>query len=108
MKETTINKQIQKVITDNGGYVIKTIATNRSGVADIIACIGGKFIAIEGKTKVGEVSELQKAHIRQVQAAGGVAIVARSPAEVQDLLSSLGLLKQKNKPILSDSSVVFL
>jgi len=89
MKESTINRKIQKLLTDNGAYVIKTIATNRAGVPDIIACLDGKFIAIEGKTATGVVSKLQEAHLRQIKAAGGVAIVAKSPDEVKSLLAKL-------------------
>jgi len=91
MNEAAINRKIQKLIEKEGGYVIKTIATNRAGVPDILACIRGKFIAIEGKTETGVVSALQKAHIAKIQKAGGIAIVARKPETVQLLLESLAI-----------------
>jgi len=89
MKESAINRKIQRLLADKGAYVVKTIATNRAGVPDILACLDGKFIAIEGKTATGVVSRLQEAHLRQIKAAGGVAVVAKSVDEVRDLLIKL-------------------
>ena len=85
MKEGTLNAKLQKRIKDAGGYVIKTIATNRAGVPDIIGCLDGKFIAIEGKTAKGVVSQLQLAHLDMIKKAGGRCAVVRSVAEL-DLL----------------------
>jgi len=92
VKESAINAAIQKLFKKNGAYVIKTIACNRAGVPDILACLNGQFIAIEGKTKTGRVSELQKAHLAMIKEAGGIAIVARSPAEVKLLLEEQNLI----------------
>ena len=89
MKESAINSKIQKLLADRGAYVIKTIATNRAGVPDILACLKGRFIAIEGKTATGKVSKLQEAHLRKINDAGGVGIVARSPEDVKLLLEKL-------------------
>lgn len=86
MNEAKINKQIQDYIKAQGGYVIKTIATNRAGVPDIIACLNGKFIGIEGKTSTGVVSKLQEHHLKWIKEAGGIAIVARSVEDVRQLL----------------------
>ena len=86
MSEAKFNKKVQDLIKSKGGYVIKTIATNRSGVPDILACIDGKFIAIEGKTATGVVSKLQESHLKQIIAAGGIAIVARTIADVEAVL----------------------
>ena len=53
-----------------------------NGVADIIGVISGRFLAIEVKSKTGTLSQDQKLFIMKVNEEGGVAFVARSPAEV--------------------------
>lgn len=85
MTEQQLGKKIQVYLKSRGAYVIKTIATNRAGVPDIIACYGGKYIAIEVKLPKGVVSRLQDAHLQQIKEAGGVAIVARSVEDVEEL-----------------------
>ena len=89
MKEANLNKKIQDLIEKEGGYVVKTIATNRAGVPDILACLQGKFLAIEGKTSTGVVSELQRIHLEQIRKAQGIAIVARSLDEVKQVIASI-------------------
>lgn len=39
MSEQDQNKRIQEVIEASGGYIIKTITTNKSGTNDMLACI---------------------------------------------------------------------
>ena len=36
-------------IKKNGRYVVKVIMGNETGIPDLLACIGGKFVAIEVK-----------------------------------------------------------
>lgn len=57
-----------------------------AGIPDIIACINGDFYGFEVKTPVGKPTELQKAAIRKIEAAGGVAVVVRSVEDVQVVL----------------------
>lgn len=57
-----------------------------AGIPDIIACINGSFYGFEVKTPVGKPTELQKATIRKIVAAGGVAVVVRSVEDVQAVL----------------------
>ena len=83
MKESVLNKQIQDYIKSKGGYVIKTIVTNRAGVPDIIACVDGHFYGIEGKLPNGVVSMLQAHHLKLIKEAGGTSFVARSLSDVK-------------------------
>lgn len=46
-----------------------------SGVPDVVACINGKFIAIECKANGGKTTALQKKNLREIVAAGGHAFV---------------------------------
>jgi Holliday junction resolvase len=81
MKEQDIQKKLIKKLEARGCYVVKVITANKAGVPDILACCNGKFIAIEVKRPNGVVSELQKAHLAMVEAAGGKATVAYSASD---------------------------
>jgi len=89
MKESVIQKKIIDLVRSHGGYIIKVITATSSGVPDLIACVKGKFIAIEVKTPTGIISPLQERNIKQIHKAAGVGIIARSVEEVEDLLSTI-------------------
>nr|DAV53827.1 MAG TPA: Nuclease [Caudoviricetes sp.] len=78
MKEQDIQRKIIKYLESIGAYVVKVVASNKSGTPDILACYRGIFLAIEVKrpeTKTN-VSELQIYNIKKIKEAGGVAIVS--------------------------------
>jgi hypothetical protein len=57
------------------------------GSADILGLLpGGRFIAVECKSKKGKLSEKQKDFLAEVEQLGGIAIVARS---VEDVMNSV-------------------
>jgi Holliday junction resolvase len=58
------------------------------GVPDIVGCYQGRMLAIEVKTDRGRVSEHQQWFIDNINAAGGLAFVARS---VDDVIVALGV-----------------
>ena len=58
-----------------------------AGIPDILACIGGRFYGFEVKTERGKPTALQEATIRKIQAAGGIAAVVRSVADVKAVLT---------------------
>lgn len=58
------------------------------GVPDIVGCYQGRMLAIEVKTDRGRVSEHQQRFIDSINAAGGLAFVARS---VDDVIVALGV-----------------
>ena len=86
MKEQDIQAKIQKYIKARGGYVIKTITSNRAGIPDLLCCINGRFIGIEVKGPGGKASPLQAANITMIEAAGGIGLIAYSVAEVKEHL----------------------
>ena len=94
MKEKHIENQIKKHLKQIGAYYVKFHATGftRSGVPDILACIGGRFVAIEVKQDAGRVSALQEAHQRQIRAAGGVSIIVWSYEGYLQALVNEGLI----------------
>lgn len=78
MKEQDIQRKIIKYLESVGAYVVKVVASNKSGTPDILACYRGIFLAIEVKrpeTKTN-VSELQEYNIKKIKEAGGIAIVS--------------------------------
>ena len=53
-------------------------AAAKKGVADVLACFRGRLIAVEIKIGTDRLSDEQDGFIRNVEAAGGVAFVARN------------------------------
>lgn len=51
-----------------GGY-------GRSGVPDVVACNGGKFVGIECKAGKNTTTALQKKNLHDIKESGGVAMV---------------------------------
>ena len=93
MLESKIQAQIIKTLREAGAYVIKTIVSSAGGVPDVIACYRGIFIAIEVKDAKGKTSKLQEVNMEWIRQAGGIAIVARSAADVKKLLTDLPISK---------------
>lgn len=83
--EKQIENEIKGYLDELGAYHIKTLGGSvPAGTPDILACIEGRFVAIEVKKEIGGiVSELQKFKIREVRKAGGLAFVARSVNDVE-------------------------
>jgi Holliday junction resolvase len=80
--------QIVGVIRKRGGYAKRMHGSvyQDAGIADVLACFNGRFLAIEVKTGAGKPTKIQLDDQRRVKKAGGVSAVVRSVAEVEDLL----------------------
>jgi hypothetical protein len=61
------------------------------GLSDLIACYRGRFLALEIKSARGRVRPEQQTYLENVQRAGGIAAIIRTPEEVADLLMSIDL-----------------
>ena len=61
----------------------------KAGVPDIIACVNGRFVAIEVKSETGKVTALQNKNIEDIIKSGGIAIITR-PSEFEDLKKMIG------------------
>lgn len=93
--EKKVENQIKSYLDKIGAYHRKTHGSlfSKAGTPDILACIKGRFVAIEVKREEGgEVSPLQKANIKMIQQAGGVAFVASSLKEVKKELERRDLI----------------
>lgn len=94
MKEQDIQRKIIKYLESVGAYVVKVVASNKSGTPDILACYRGIFLAIEVKrpeTKTN-VSELQEYNIKKIKEAGGVAIVSWDLDAVKATIEDINLM----------------
>lgn len=94
--EKKIENGIKRYLDSIGAYHIKNHGSmySKAGTPDIVACVQGRFVAIEVKRESGgKVSELQKAHIKIIEQAGGLSMVACSVNDVKTTLQEMGLVE---------------
>jgi archaeal holliday junction resolvase (hjc) len=95
MLEKKVENKIKKWLKDKGYWYFKVHGSiyQPSGIPDILACINGKFVAIEVKRSEGGItSPLQKAQIEMIKKNGGIAGVANSMEEFLEILKEGKLL----------------
>lgn len=87
--EQAIQKKIINYLESLGAWTVKTIQTNKRGTPDVLACLNGRFIAIEVKKegKLSTVTPIQQHQLSQIQLAGGIAFAADSVEKVKTILS---------------------
>ena len=76
-QEKNFENKIKAYLKSIGAYFIKTHGDrfSRVGTPDIIACVNGRFVAVEVKAENGKPSELQLYHLEQIRKAGGHAFL---------------------------------
>ena len=76
--EKRVKTKVESVLKSEGAYYFfpATHGYGRSGVPDIIACVNGRFLAIECKAGGNKPTALQVREIEKIRCAGGVAVVA--------------------------------
>jgi hypothetical protein len=60
-----------------------------AGIPDIIACIGGRFVAFEVKVPGNKLTKLQEITLQRIKDAKGQAFKVTSAAEVAAILKEL-------------------
>lgn len=91
-KEQNIQTAIMNYISSIGGLPVKFNNMGiyaKAGVSDILACIKGRFVAIEVKRPGKKPSDLQERFLDAVNTIGGFAFWADSLQEVKDKLKEL-------------------
>jgi Holliday junction resolvase len=75
--EKNFENKIKKFLKDRGCWYVKYFANRntRAGVPDILACVNGRFVAIEVKAENGKPTELQKWNVEQIKSSGGIAMI---------------------------------
>lgn len=91
MREKNIENKIKSYLKSKGAYCIKYHGNQFSqvGVADLLVCYKGRFLAIEIKNETGKTSPLQEANILMVKRAGGISFVARSVEDVERIIEDI-------------------
>ena len=91
--EKRVKDKVVGILKDEGAYYFfpATHGYGRSGVPDIVACVSGRFLAIECKAGKNKPTALQVREIESIRKAGGVAVVANEEnwEMVRDLVRKL-------------------
>ena len=75
-------------------YRVRHSVHRSVGVPDIIGILpGGRFLAIEVKSRTGTLSEHQKQWIELINRSGGLAFMARSITDVIDQFNRAGVVQ---------------
>lgn len=76
--EKRVKTKVESILKVEDVYYFfpATHGYGRSGVPDIIACVNGRFLAIECKAGRNKPTALQVREIESIRKAGGVAVVA--------------------------------
>lgn len=92
VKEQNIQTSIMNYISSIGGLPIKFNNMGiyaKAGVSDILACIKGRFVAIEVKRPGNKPTAVQLQFIEAVNSIGGLAFWADNLQDVKDKLKEL-------------------
>lgn len=81
--EKNFENKIKSYIKSIGGWEIKYwsgsakngMKFTKDGIPDILACVKGRFFAIEVKAQTGKPSALQLDTVQEIRNAGGVSVV---------------------------------
>lgn len=96
--EAKVKAKVKAILIAHGVYHFYPIAgvIGKSGVPDVICCCGGVFLAIECKAGKGKVTPLQAVHIRDIRAAGGLAIVVNETnvGQLDEFTASISTIKK--------------
>lgn len=92
-EEKNFENKIKAYLKSVGAYFIKTHGDrfSRIGTPDIIACVNGKFVAVEVKATNGKPSDLQIHHIKQINDAGGYGVILY-PKDFENFKKSINCL----------------
>lgn len=88
--EAKVKKVVVEQLKGLGAYYFYPVTGGygRSGVPDIVGCLGGKFFGIECKAGKNKPTTLQKKNLKDIYNAGGVALVVNEN-NMRDIASLL-------------------
>lgn len=78
--EGEIKDQVRKVLDEMGAYYFFPAANGygRTGIPDIIACVGGHFIGIECKAGSKQPTALQQRELDNIEKAEGTGLIVNA------------------------------
>lgn len=86
--ESKVKEKIKKILKERGAYYAMPMGTGygNSGVPDFLVCLNGEFLAIEAKAGKGKPTALQEKNMRDIEKAGGRALVVSDDPITQEVL----------------------
>ena len=89
--EAKVKAKVVKLLKEAGVYYFyaSTHGFGRSGVPDLVCCMGGRFIGIECKAGNNKPTPLQEKEMAAIRAAGGTTLVVNED-NVQDVANLIG------------------
>jgi Holliday junction resolvase len=77
MTEKQFENKIKKFLKSHNIWFTKIWGGGyqKAGIPDILACVNGRFVAIELKGSSGKPTELQKYNIRRINECNGVGVI---------------------------------
>ena len=78
--EGEIKDQVRKVLDEMGAYYFFPAANGygRTGIPDVIACVGGHFVGIECKAGSKQPTALQQRELDNIEKAEGTGLVVNA------------------------------
>ena len=76
--EKQFENKVKLFLKGNGCWFLKYwggASYTKSGIPDILVCCKGRFIGVETKAPKGKPSDLQIYNLRQIDKAGGIAVL---------------------------------
>lgn len=75
--EKQFENKVKKFLKDNGCWYVKYFANRMTkvGIPDILACVNGRFVAIEVKASSGKPSDLQIWNRDKIRESNGISII---------------------------------
>lgn len=101
--EKLFEKRIKDYLTARGIWHVKFFANayTARGVPDILACVNGRFVAIEVKSATGKPTALQVHTCKQITASGGIAVIVH-PNSFGELCRVIDALMDGREPDTSN------
>ena len=82
MRAPALRRRIVEYVRSQGGWIVATTGVAQAGTPDLIACVHGRFLAIEIKTGRDAMSKRQELERERITKAGGTYIVAKDVSDV--------------------------
>ena len=75
--EKLVKNKIKVILQDGGVYYAMPIGSGygNAGVPDFLACVNGRFLAVEAKAGKGKTTALQEHNLQRIRESGGLTIV---------------------------------
>lgn len=75
--EAKIKKLVKEILKEVRAYYAMPVSGGygNSGVPDFLICLQGRFVGIECKANGNDLTDLQRKNLREIESAGGHALV---------------------------------